>query len=313
MVEERLFLVYYEMRRGEMVPNKRLLRSFILLFSILAALSGFVISSPQDRGKTKNPEILDTILEKTGDYCEKVKAIALFYVCKEKVEDERQIFGKRNLLSFSMSALEDMKPRRIRKKAYIYDYQLIKKENEPKEKRILLEEDGRKKYEENVEFRPVKYSGRYMVYGPVGFLSKQWQRHFDYEIAGEDIIDNKRAIIIRSTPKMERQANYNFGRIWVDEKDFSILKIEYDPKSIKDYEDELVQSPIGDLRKRVKWTVHFGVEKNGVRFPSQQLIREFYVNGAGEELLIEKIIFQYEDYKFFIVETEVIYKKSSSQ
>jgi hypothetical protein len=301
------------MRRGEKLADNYLLRSFILLCSFLPVLSGFAISNPHDQGKTKNPEILDTILEKTGDYCEKVKAIALFYVCKERVVDERHLFGRRNLLRFSISALEDLKPRRIRTKTYAYDYQLIKKEDEPKEKRILLEEDGREKYEENVEFRPVKYAGRYMVYGPVGFLSEQWQRHFDYEITGEDIIDNKKAIVIRSTPKMERQANYNFGRVWIDEKDFSILKIEYDPKSIRDYIDELVQSPIGDLSKRVEWTVHFDVEKNGVRFPSQQLIREFYVNGAGEELLMEKITFRYEDYKFFIVETEVIYKKSSSQ
>ena len=296
------------MRRGEKLANKHLFLSFILLFSFLAVLSGWVFSNPYDQGKTKNPEILDTILEKTKDYCEKVKAIALFYVCRERVVDERHLFGRRNLLRFSMSALEDIKPRRIRTKTYTYDYQLIKKGEAPKEKRILLGEDGREKYEENVEFRPVKYAGKYMVYGPVGFLSEQWQRHFDYEIAGEDIIDNKKAVIIRSTPKMERQANYNFGRIWVDEKDFSILKIEYDPRSIRDYEDELVQSPIGDLSKRVKWAVHFGVDKNGVRFPSQQHIQEFYLNGEGEELLIEKITFKYEDYKFFIVETEVIYK-----
>jgi hypothetical protein len=295
------------------LANKHPFRSLTLFLIISATFSGFITSSPHVLRKIKDSEILNTILEKTGDYCEKVKAIALFYVCKERVVDERHLFGRRNLLRFSMSALEDMKPRRIRTKTYEYDYQLIKKGDEPKEKRILLEEDGREKYEENVEFRPVKYSGRYMVYGPVGFLSKQWQRHFDYEIAGEDIIDDKKIVIIRSTPKMERQANYNFGRIWVDAEDFSILKIEYDPASIRDYEDELVQSPVGDLSKRVEWTVHFGIEKNGVRFPSQQLIREFYVTNAGEELLIENITFKYEDYKFFIVETEVIYKKSSSQ
>lgn len=237
-----------------------------------------------------------------------MKAIALFYVCKERVADERHLFGRKNLLKFSMSTMEDMRPRRIRAKAYTYDYQLIKKGEEPKEQRILLEEDGEEKYEENVEFRPVKYSGRYMVYGPVGFLSKKWQKHFDYKIVGTDIIDNKTAIILESAPKWEREANYNFGRIWVDEKDFSILKIEYDPRSIKDYEDELTQSPIGDLSKKVIWKTHFGVEKNGVRFPSQQLIQEFYVNSKGEELLIEKITFRYEDYKFFIVETEVKYK-----
>jgi hypothetical protein len=290
------------------LENKNSLCSLVLFLSIIISFSGFGISFPHSPGKTKDQETLDAILKKTGDYCEKVKGMALFYVCREKVEDERHLFERRNLLKFSLSATENVTPRRIRTKTYTYDYQLIKKGEEPKEKRILLGEDGEEKYEENIEFRPVKYSGRYMVYGPVGFLSKKWQEHFKYEIVGEDVIDTKKAIIIESTPKKEREANYNFGRIWVDEKDFSILKIEYDPRSIKDYEDELVQSPIGDLSKKVIWATNFGVEKNGVRFPSQQRIQEFYVNSEGENLLIEKITFQYEDYKFFIVETDVKYK-----
>ncbi len=282
--------------------------SFVLFLSILIAFSGFVISAPHNPKKTKGQDTLDAILKKTGDYCEKVKGMALFYVCREKVENERHLFKKKNLLKFSMSVLEKIKPRRIREKKYLYDYQLVKKGKELKEKRILLEEDGEEKYEEDIEFRPVKYSGKYMVYGPVGFLSKQWQQHFDYKIVGEDVIDDKKTIIIESTPKKEREENYNFGRVWVDEKDFSVLKIEYDPKSIKDYEDELLQLPIGDLSKKVIWSTHFGVEKNGVRFPSRQLIQEFYVNSEGESLLIEKITFRYADYKFFIVETDVKYK-----
>lgn len=280
-----------------------------MLFLIsLIVFSGFVFSGTCAPSETEDRKTLDAILKKTGTYCEKVKAIALFYVCREKVADERHVFTRRNLFRFSLSDDEQIKPRRIGTKTYTYDYQLVKKGEVPKEKRSLLEEDGKEKFEENVEFRPVKYYGTYSVYGPVGFLSKKWQEHYDYEIVGEDVIDDKKAIVIASAPKNEREVNYNFGRIWVDEKDFSILKIEYDPRSIKDYEDELEQSPIGDLRKKVIWTMLFGIEKNGVRFPSQQLIQEFYVNSKGEELLIEKITFQYEDYKFFIVETEVKYE-----
>jgi len=283
-----------------------LCRRSLLFFLFILALA--INSNPIVLNKAQGKDILDSILKKTGDYCEKVKKMALFYICNENVEVERHIFERKNLIRFSMSALKNVKPRRIRTKSYTYDYQLIKKGPELKEQRILLEEDGKEKHEENVEFRPVKYAGTYMVYGPVGFLSKQWQEHFEYKLVGEDVIDTKKAIVIESTPTKEREANYNFGRVWVDEKDFSILKIEYDPKSIKDYEDEQVQLPTGDLRKKVRWTTHFGIEKNGVRFPSQQLIQEFYVNSEGENLLIERITFLYEDYKFFTVDTDVIYK-----
>ena len=288
--------------------NKNLLLSLGLFLAIIISFSRFVPSLPQNPRKIKAQETLDAILKKTGDYCEKVKGMALYFVCQEKVEDERHIFERKNLLKFSMSTSKNKKPRRIKTKTYTYDYQLIRKGEEPKEKRILLEQNGKEKYDENVELRPVRYSGRYMVYGPVGFLSKRWQPHFEYKIVGEDIIDEKRTIIIKSTPKKEMEVNYNFGRVWVDEKDYSILKIEYDPKSIKEYEDELSQSPIGDLRKEVIWTTYFGVEKNGVKFPSQQIIQEFYINIEGERLLINKITFKYVDYKFFIVETDVKYK-----
>lgn len=250
---------------------------------------------------------MDTILEKTAEYCERVKDIALFYVCKEKVEDERYSFNKKNLLKFSMSSFDEIEPKRLKKKTYTYDYQLIKKGKELREKRILLEEDGKEKYEENVEFRPVRFFSRYLVYGPVGFLSRQWQPHFEYNIVRRDVINGKHTIVIESFPREEREENCNYGRIWVDEQDSSILKIEYDPRSIRDFENELIQSPIGDLRKAVVWYISYGFEKHGVRFPSQQLIQEFYVNREGKRILLEKISFSYEDYKFFIVETEVKY------
>ncbi len=294
---------------GQFLPLRCLLKSLIFTILIIfpVRLMNPLNPIPSSLSESSDQIKLDLILEKTGDYCELVKNMALFYVCKEKVEDERYYHRKRSIMNFSLSSTEKLEPRRTRKKTYAYDYQLVKKGKELREKRILLEEDGAKKHEENVEFRPIKYFGKYVVYGPVGFLSRYWQQHFTYEIAGRDVVDGKKAIIVRSTPKMEREENYNYGKVWVDEKDFSILKIEYDPQSIKNYEDELLLSPIGDLRKIVNWTVTYGFEKKGVRFPSQQLVQEFYVNNEGRKVLIEEISFNYEDYKFFIVEVEVIY------
>jgi len=293
----------------QFLPLRCLLKSLIFAFLFFFPVRSMnpLNSVPSSLSESSDQIKLDLILEKTGDYCEKVKNMALFYVCKEKVEDERYFHRKRSLLNFSQSSLERLDPRRTRKKTYAYDYQLVKKGKELREKRILLGEDGTKKHEENVEFRPIKYFGKYVVYGPVGFLSKYWQQHFRYEITGRDFVDGKKAIIVQSAPKMEREENYNYGKVWVDEKDFSILKIEYDPRSIKNYEDELLLSPIGDLKKIVNWTVTYGFEKKGVKFPSQQLVQEFYVNTKGQKVLMEKISFNYDDYKFFIVEVEVKY------
>lgn len=281
--------------------------SIILLLPALITPQGFTIPIQESPNSSTNQKILEMILEKTAAYCERVKDIALFYVCKEKVNDERYFFSNRNLLKFSEASSGEIEPRRMRKNTYTYDYQLVKREKELREERILLEEDGKEKYEEHVEIRPVKYYGKYLVYGPVGFLSRLWQPLFEYKIVGKDVVDGKGTIVIESIPREEREENCNYGRIWVDEEDSSILKIEYDPRSIKNIEGELSKSPVLDLTKTVVWYISYGIEKHGVRFPSQQLIQEFYVNQKGERILLEKISFNYEDYKFFVVETEVKY------
>jgi hypothetical protein len=297
----------YTIEREDVLKPRSFLFSIILLLLVLVIPSGFIIPIQESPNSSADQKTLDAILEKTAAYCERVKDIALFYVCKEKVEDERYFFSNRNLLKFSVSLSDEIEPGRMRKKTYTYDYQLVKKEKELREKRILLEEDGEEKYEENVEFRPVKYYGKYLVYGAVGFLSRQWQPRFKYRIVGQEVVEGKKTIVIESSPREEREENCNYGRIWVDEEDSSILKIEYDPRSLKDFEDEMSKSPVDGLKRTVVWFISYGIEKHGVRFPSQQLIQEFYINDEGERILLEKISFSYEDYKFFVVETEVKY------
>jgi hypothetical protein len=300
-------------KRTKLAPQEKLIGRF-LLFIILLTLCGFSwFSFPQENKIIKGREELSKILEKTGDYCEKVKKMALFYVCKEKIVKKRYLYKTEDYrMKFpDVDAWEwkrRLKVKGSKKNTYTYDYQLIKKGDELKERRILLEEDGKQKLEENAELKMVKYASKYLVYGPVGFMSKYWQDYFDYEIVGKDTVEGKEAIILNSFPISAIEENDNYGKIWVDEGDFSILKIEWDPRSIKDYMEEIIPSPIGDLRKNMIWSVSYGIEKNGVRFPSKQIIQEFFINEEGEKFIQEEILFNYVDYKFFKVEVDVIYK-----
>lgn len=285
-----------------------------LLFILLLTLCGFArYFFSQENKIVKSQEKLSTILEKTGDYCEKVKKMALFYVCKEKIVKKRyfyktETYRKKLQDAEAWAWTSRLKVKGTKKNTYTYDYQLIKKGDELKERRILLEEDGKKKLEESAELKMVKYVSKYLVYGPVGFMSKYWQDYFDYEIVGKDIEEGKEAIILNSFPMSAIEENDNYGRIWVDEEDFSILKIEWDPKSIKDYEEEVIPSPIGDLEKEMIWSVSYCIEKNGVRFPSKQVIQEFLINEEGKKFIHQETLFNYVDYKFFKVEVDVNYR-----
>jgi len=68
-----------------------------------------------------------------------------------------------------------------------------------------------------------------------------------------------------------------------------------------------------EFDKKVVWIVDYGIENNGVRFPSRQVIREIYVftsdtQSTEYETIKRETVFDYIGYKFFVVDTAVEYK-----
>lgn len=254
---------------------------------------------------------LRQILSRTAEYCEKVKSIALYYVCMEKIKDA--IYSYRTT-SFQRvlpggGVIDDPRNKslalkRTRIYSYTYDYQLIKKEDQLIEKRILLEKNGKKMQKENAELE-VRFSGKYLIYGPVGFLSRYWQDYFDYEIIGKEQIERTPTTVIKATPKPNNEENRNSARIWLDENNGSTMQIEWEPQSRRDDEQKKDRPAAGDLETVVVWRVAFGIEKNGIRFPSQQKVQEFLLTGRGERFIRNETTTVFDKYRFFVVETEI--------
>jgi len=285
------------------------MKKFWLLFIIGAVLlmhsqKASSLSLQEDQAR------LSQILNKTAAYCERVKSIALFYVCIESIKDK--IYFYRSSRSVKNSPYGDLELvpsrtltlKRTRSHSYTYDYQLIKQGEELKEQRMPLRKKDKKQTGKDVELE-VRYSAKYLIYGPVGFLSRYWQDYFDYEILGQEPIDEIQATVIKASPKPHNKENRNFARIWVDGKDGSILQIEWEPESILDYEGKKISSQAGDLETAVVWRVTYGIEKNGVRFPSRQHVQEFLVAEDKKRYIRNDIITTFENYKFFVVETEI--------
>lgn len=286
----------------------------LCLGTLILILAG-VQSHPADRLPALRPQEgsgdqapLQKILQSVGQYCEKVKGVALFYVCKEKIIDKEYLFEDVTGASGLLREERIFQVRRINRRTYSYDYQLIKKGDDLSEERTLLEENGKKKNMKNADLKHIKYSSQYPVYGPVGFFSFYWQNHFDYSIIGDDRVDNQPAVVILATPKEEREDNCQIGRIWVG-RDFQILRLELEPASLKTYEDETIVSRLGEFHKKVVWTIDYTIEKNGVRFPGRQLIRELFVHDTADSFqqkaMKRETLFEYVAYKFFTVETDV--------
>lgn len=256
---------------------------------------------------------MSLVLRKTAEYCERIKKLALYYICKEKITIKENIFSQKTRATGLLRKERPFQIRKINRQNYIYDYQLIRKAGELVEKRILLEENGKKRHRKNAELKNIKYTSKNLVFGPVGFLSYYWQNFFNYEITGEDSVKGEKAIIISAQPKEAMDENYNIGKIWVNTDNFKVLRIEWEPASIKDYvEGELISS-LEEFKQKVVWTVDYNVEKNGVRFPGQQFIQELFFNeNRGYKAVKREISFRYDEYKFFVVETDVVIKKEKS-
>jgi outer membrane lipoprotein-sorting protein len=286
-------------------PASLLIRVLLILAFVCPVLRPAWGAQPQE-AKVQLPKAsLADILKATGDYCETVKRMALFFICQERIEDHENFFTRGR--AASRSSPDALMISRTKRQHFIYDYQIIKKGDEFEERRILLEENGEKRHQENANLATLKVSARNLVFGPVGFLSRYWQKLFVYEIQGEELIDGKIAIIIRAVPNAERKDNNNRGRVWVDASTYQILRIELEPQNAQDAEVLFEgNSPAGTkYRRHFTWTVDYGVEKNGVRFPSRQTIREELLSDTGYKILKCEVLFNYTDYKFFTVEVDI--------
>ena len=184
-----------------------------------------------------DPERLAELLASTGEYCERAKAIALHFICIEKITEIENFFEK---ISSPSAIIRDEKiftTRRIKRRTYTYDYQLIKRGDEITENRTLLEENGKRKMEKNAPLKTTKFFSYNPVFGPVGFLGREWQGTYDYHFVREDTLDGVKAAVIEVRPKTLIEGKPNYGKIWVAWKDGSVLRIDVEQESLVGFEE----------------------------------------------------------------------------
>ena len=190
------------------------------------------------------------------------------------------------------------------KNHYVYDYQLIQKEGNVKERRVLLEENGVKKkiFEAPLNVKRLHYKN--ITFGPM-LLSEFWQQYHDYRIVAKEKINGEMCFVVEALPKPSAGVAHLAGKIWVRERDFEVLKLEYDQETIDNYEGIEEMARKLDAKPRVKLTTEYGFEKKGIRFPSKYLQYEEYVDSKGVHFILSETTVNFRNYKFFTVETEV--------
>lgn len=291
--------------------------SAALLFLFLIP-PGMSFSRGKEAVKDDKTENFDTILEKCAVYCEKLMQSTLYFICREeimeKIFDYSKLKGKDRWIELWHEGQFNRKYRGVRLMAksdtseYVYDYQLIKKGNRFEESRTLLEENGEQKNEKNAPLKTKRFYSKRSVFGPVGLLSRKGQALYDFELIKTEKEDGREAYLIEVRPKTKEDGKVpsSFGKVWIDRANFSILKIEVTQESIKGF-DELKGAAKREQVIPEITDIHFyGVEKNGLRFPSKTVIEENY---RAMTKVIKKSVtaVEYKDYRFFTVDVDVKY------
>lgn len=247
---------------------------------------------------------LEKILIKTREYCRRLDSVVFDFICKEEILEKKNL----SLVEFKHPRFPSPKiqlGKEINK--YIYDYQLIRKRGKIKERRILIEENGRKKYKKNAKLKHLTFYYKNVIFGPIGLLSEFSQFHHDYKIVKDEIWHGEETMVIEAIPKPSLEGYHLYGKIWVRKSDFSILKIEWDQKSLPRYQK--LEKLAEKMKSEPKITLisEYDFEKNGIRFPSRFFIEEAYINKEGKKKIVSEMDVIYRDYKFFTVETKVKY------
>jgi len=287
---------------------------FVILVGIL--LCGFNLNyTAVSSAESNKNEALEEVLLKSSQYCSKLASAVLDFVCKEKVTVDFFALGdsgpQSSIELHALSRQKDIGGRSRRRKyktqKLIYDYQLTRNGTNLKEKRILLEVDGKKASEESDDIER-GFSHSLLILGPIGLLSEYWQKHHDYKIKKKGRLFGEKILVVEAVPKSGSTTEHLWGKVWISQDDFSILKIEWNQESAEGYESLVQEAKQQNLQPDFTLIAEYEYEKNGIRFPSKFVLEENYRHPWYNIIRNSKKTVVYYDYKFFTVKTDVVVK-----
>jgi hypothetical protein len=287
------------------IKRKRLLCCIILLFLSCPALRIRLESQVADEKKK-----LSDILTKAGQYCARLEKASLDFVCLEQITEKIDYSRDRSDEIYLMPGgiRTQIRVAKLKEEnSYLYDYQFIRKGSNKKEKRVLLEKNGKKVKEEDSQLEASPFQIENVLLGPIGLLSQYMQPNHDYRIIGEEMVGGDKAVVLEANPKPTLNRPHCYGKIWLSEKDSSVLKIAWEQRSIGNYAIFEERAKKYKADPVITSISEYGFEKKGLRFPSQDLSEEAYINEKGKKFVRAQTAITYKEYKFFTVDIAIQY------
>jgi len=270
-------------------------------FFILVFLFGFLGADSIET--EKSTLLLNKYLAGSARYCEKLKSEAYHFYCKEKILLEKDDFIYGRLIKGKLT-------RRISKKNYLFDYQIIQKRGKLQERRRLIADKVAKKESDPYTLNLLFLSEK-AVFGPNSILDKERQSNFNFKLLEYKKTGENDLVVIEAIPKKPGKIFFLSAEIYIDTTDFSVRKI-VGPVYVSGYKSMKRIAASYKSRLSLVCEIRFNHEYKGLFFPTFIYISEKYIGGSmiyrnvgprGWER--SKTIFTYSDYKFFEVGTEV--------
>lgn len=278
-------------------------------------------------GKTISPEELQRILQGAAEYCERLKQSAFHFYCREKISEVHNPLSRVDLQSLNItSTTQKYQPNRIldqlrtQAKAQVknceFGYRLFKQGNNIKEERDYISSSDKTKVRGDQVITANAFFAEKTVFGSVTILDRGRQENYDIRFVEYAEYKNRPAVVVEALPKKPAETPGVYGKIWIDRDDFSVLKIEANPQSIRGC-DKLIA-----FAKKLHTKLHLTLETEfdeiyrGLRFPTKVRMSEKYKGGPiilqyqdswGWERTVTE--FLYTEYQFFDVQTEVTVQK----
>lgn len=282
----------------------------VIILILIFAFFSVQIYSQTTNSETGEQEELETILKKSAEYCEKLSNSVLDFICIEKITEEINTYiskreGFRKVLDRNDGGGIVVAPHPKKEtNIYIYDYQMIRKDNKIRDRRILIRENGKKKNEVDVQLKTKRFKYQNIIFGPIALLAELMQPQYNYKIIKKGKFKGNKVVVIEATPKDTNKTNNPYGKLWIKEDDFSIVKIEWDQDSLPNLDFLIEDAKKFKSDPVIQIYAEYTFEKNGIRFPSKYNIVESYYRKGVKYFTRARLYVNYRNYKFFTVKSD---------
>ncbi len=282
--------------------------AFVSIFLFLIANTASVTLPRQNLGQDE----LNTVLSKTGKYCERLREAAFHFLCQETVTEiskTKVFFKKYREPGYALNVSET-------KNKYVNDYRIIKEDDKIIEQRKTILHNDKKVVDTAPGMKTIIRSFKTSL-TPYYLFGGKNRKKYEYRLLRKEKVMKQSAYVVQVNLKKENDEFAPlplFAVVWIDVSDFSILKFQAFPESIKGY---------GHLKGSEKYNVrnveiedihYYNYKQKGLRFPSRTEVSLMYTydspGGFEKELdltagarMLKKIktTFEYRKYLFFKV------------